>query len=134
MQAILINLDINAGLGQHVSTIQNPANIERISLLSVIDKFPAIFAPYLARMSFSASLLLVLRRTRYTKTKIAVWVIVALGTLLNVLAILIVYVQCGNNGSELVKPTSKHAQFCINSNAEPIIGYVQSGRFVSSFC
>jgi len=124
---VLITIDVHYGLGTHIQYLQ-PPQIAKVSLLFVLIKFPSVFASYLARMSFSITLLYTVRNTGKRTLRHVVWATMAIETFFTIFVIFQAYAQCGKYGSELVMPSAMHDQRCMDGEFETKLGYAQSGN------
>lgn len=113
------------GLGAHLVDV-DPTKIPTLSLLFVLIKFPSIFGSYLSRLSFSVTLLMIIRNTHHRKTRILVWATIAYESFFTLFAVIQIYAQCGIHTSELVSPTRFHQERCQDPGFERDLGYVQS--------
>lgn len=113
-------------MGRHIWTLDTPTRIHAIEAMTVVKGF-SVVPSTLGRISVALYQLRLLRMATWSwKNTILVLVLIA-QPLINLIALVEIYSQCGLHVSALWNPAVKEVATCLSPDVETNLGYAQSG-------
>ncbi|KAF1343790.1 hypothetical protein BDV97DRAFT_339784 [Delphinella strobiligena] len=127
---IFITIAQHWGLGRHIDTLTSNQMVHAIHYLVVSESF-SIMTSYFGRMSFSVFLLGIFGVVAQPQ-RIALFLIIILDTIVNIIVMVQIYAQCGTAIGAVWNPAAYPSAICDSPNVEKNLGYVQAS--INSAC
>lgn len=118
---------VKHGLGHHGYDLDE---VTRVGIEIAIGRGLGILIPWLVCLSFSSTLLLIIRGTRHDKVRWLIWFNVVIESAISLVCIIVVYSQCGRSDPD---PVGQR----LACRPKPVVAYVsyaRSGMLWRSYC